>query len=55
MATSSFDKSFVVRDKSTADKFCSDFNKSHPVKVERRDSTKDKKEGISLLKQFRSA
>jgi hypothetical protein len=52
MATSSFYKSFVIKDKKVAQKFRQALLTQHPIKVEKKDLPKEFKRGIELLKNY---
>ncbi len=52
MATSSFYKSFVVRDQKAAQKFRKALLAQHPIKVEEKNLNKEFKRGIDLLKSY---
>jgi hypothetical protein len=53
MATSSFERDFVIKDKEVAEKFLKELNKPpHVIKVKKRDLEKDKKVGLKLLKEI---
>jgi len=51
MATSSFDKTFVVVDRGAASRFASDVAKPEKVVVNRRDIDAESKRGLALLKR----
>lgn len=51
MATASFDKSFVVKDKQSIDRIKQDLANPRHIKVNKRDYTVESKQGIALLKQ----
>ncbi|WP_133493130.1 hypothetical protein [Alcanivorax sp. 24] len=51
MATASFDKSFVVKDKQSIDQIHQDMANPRHIKVKKRDYTAESKRGIELLKQ----
>ncbi len=52
MATASFDKSFVIKDKTAASKFRKELSKEHVVLVKKIDVEETTKKGIELLKQL---
>jgi hypothetical protein len=54
MATSSFNKHFVIRDKKVAKKFRDDYNKEHKVIVKSVDLEKQYEKGVELLKKYLS-
>lgn len=55
MATSSFDRDFVIKDKEVAEKFLQELNKPpRAIKVKKRDLEKDKEVGLKLLKKLYS-
>lgn len=54
MATSSFDRNFVVKDKKAADKLRQALSKEHVIKVKVRNIDEENKKGLELLKKLPS-
>lgn len=54
MATTSFDKKFVVKSKKAARKLLKDLDNPQVIKVHKKDLDKENEEGIKLLKKLRS-
>lgn len=50
MATSSFDREFVVKDKEVSDRVRQELDMKHIIKVKKCDLDKESKKGIKLLK-----
>ncbi|MEK7434976.1 MAG: hypothetical protein AABZ74_17715 [Cyanobacteriota bacterium] len=54
MATSSFDRDFIVKNKEDSDKFIEELKNVQTIKVKPRDIDKESKRGIELLKKLYS-
>ena len=54
MATSSFDKSFVVTDKESANKLREELAKKNVIKVKKTNLEKNSEKGLKLLKELYS-